>query len=198
MPFSGPCWFSVGGTSNGLFRYDGRRFRAFGRADGLPSASISCLREGNDATLWVGTAGGLARSRAGRFEPVNLGTSAEMFSKSAIDFGRSGELYIATSKGLFVGRRDGLNSGYKFGPLAGAVQLGRRPVTAVHEGSGGALWIACRRSLYRLTGSRLVEIEKDDGVQPNQPVPHSISTGRAVCWCPPSSGWPARPRTAGS
>ncbi len=43
------------GTQNGLFRYDGSRFTAFGRADGLPAGRIDSLHEAGDGTLWVGT-----------------------------------------------------------------------------------------------------------------------------------------------
>src|SRR5579864_2057047 len=56
------------GTQNGLFRYDGSRFKAFTKNDGLPEARIESLHEAADGTLWVGTEGGLARLHGGRFE----------------------------------------------------------------------------------------------------------------------------------
>src|ERR1700733_4352884 len=63
------------GTQNGLFRYDGSRFTAFGRADGLPAGRIDSLHEAVDGTLWVGTRIGLARRQGERFEPVHLGVA---------------------------------------------------------------------------------------------------------------------------
>src|SRR5271169_5483458 len=60
------------GTQNGLFRYDGSRFTAFGRADGLPAGRIDSLHEAVDGTLWVGTHIGLARRQGERFETVGM------------------------------------------------------------------------------------------------------------------------------
>jgi ligand-binding sensor domain-containing protein len=39
------------GTNNGLFRFDGHRFRRFGAADGLPAHAISALLETSDGSL---------------------------------------------------------------------------------------------------------------------------------------------------
>ena len=47
------------GTQNGLFRYDGSRFVAFGTDDGLPSAEMASLFESPDGLLVAATAGGV-------------------------------------------------------------------------------------------------------------------------------------------
>ena len=41
------------GTQNGLYRYDGSRFAAFGKDQGLPGARIESLHQSIDGTLWV-------------------------------------------------------------------------------------------------------------------------------------------------
>ena len=60
------------GTQNGLFRYDGTRFRGFYRGDGLPSSRIESLYESRDGTLWVGSRSGLAQRVGDRFEAVTI------------------------------------------------------------------------------------------------------------------------------
>jgi ligand-binding sensor domain-containing protein/signal transduction histidine kinase len=57
------------GTINGeLWRYDGTRFKSYGKADGLPGASIGALHFTAEGNLWIGTlGGGLGRFKDGRF-----------------------------------------------------------------------------------------------------------------------------------
>jgi len=46
------------GTENGLFRYDGRRFRSFTTADGLPSSRVEGLEQTRDGTQTVRSSSG--------------------------------------------------------------------------------------------------------------------------------------------
>ena len=59
------------GTDDGLFRYDGSRFRKFGHRDGLPRLRIFQLHETGDGRLYVATAGGVEVFSA---EGQHLGT----------------------------------------------------------------------------------------------------------------------------
>ena len=49
------------GTSSGLSRFDGQRFRNYDTGDGLPSPRVTGLAESPDGTIWVTTELGLAR-----------------------------------------------------------------------------------------------------------------------------------------
>src|SRR5580692_5087978 len=40
------------GTDNGLFRYDGGKFRGFGHSDGLPNTEVISLAESPGGALW--------------------------------------------------------------------------------------------------------------------------------------------------
>lgn len=72
------------GTDEGLARFDGYEFVAFGKNQGgLPSNSVNVLAAGRDGSLWIGTPNGLTRYLHGRFRtftekdglPGNLVTS---------------------------------------------------------------------------------------------------------------------------
>ena len=108
-------WLWVG-TTNGLARFDGVTFRAFGERHGLPGLSVTCLHEDARGTLWVGTeGGGLARWDGVRFQPLPAGDGRGDSSVFSIAEDSTGALWFGTSGGLleyrdgkFTRRHDGL------------------------------------------------------------------------------------------
>ena len=68
---SGNIWY--GGATTGISRYDGKTYRRFTTADGLPGASVTSFLQTRDGTIWVGTVTGLARLEGERF--VSLTTA---------------------------------------------------------------------------------------------------------------------------
>ncbi|HOW65855.1 MAG TPA: PAS domain S-box protein [Candidatus Paceibacterota bacterium] len=60
------AWFAV---SDGLYRYDGYRWRRFTTADGLPSSFIRTVAVSPDDSLWVGTDKGAGVFRETTFDP---------------------------------------------------------------------------------------------------------------------------------
>ena len=98
-------------TYDGLVRFDGVRFTVFNSAntDGLPSNRIVKLREGGDGSLWLATEQGrVVRFRDGRFSSARFaGGNAdqgvtELFASS------TGDLWVATTRGLWTPRGDTL------------------------------------------------------------------------------------------
>src|ERR1035438_2839728 len=87
------------GTENGLFRYDGRQFRAYTKAQGLPSVQIQALHQTADGEIWVGTSQGLARLQGDSFETVRAGPGN---GTHAIASDARGNLYVGTTLGLLV------------------------------------------------------------------------------------------------
>jgi ligand-binding sensor domain-containing protein len=137
------------GTSNGLFRYDGGRFRRFDAADGLQSSMIECLHVGPDGTFWVGTRAGLARWTGDRFQPVELGLSYQILARYGLDSEPGGRLYLGTSRGLAIITPSPGTARYvaKLVPVPGA---GAKTVYGVHRAPDGNVWFGCGEDLCRL------------------------------------------------
>ena len=88
-------------TGNGLFRYDGAHFQRYGIEEGLPSASVRCIKDGADGSLWVLTSRGLARSHGNSFRAVETGAAGQ--DLRALDIGTGGQVYLGSDRGLLVG-----------------------------------------------------------------------------------------------
>ena len=67
---SGAVWFGMSGGGLGCLK--GGVTHYFGKADGLLSDFVQCLREDSDGTIWIGTfGGGLSRWKAGRLATIS-------------------------------------------------------------------------------------------------------------------------------
>jgi hypothetical protein len=133
----GTLWL---GTTNGLFRVRGERFRRFSLASGdVPDDWITALAVDGGA-LWVGTySGGIARiATDGRGRDVGRTALADVHVNPAGLSVHGGRVYAATMEGLFVG------AGAAFGRVAGAAP--GEDVTAVLHAEG-ARWVASRHGL---------------------------------------------------
>jgi len=137
-------------TSNGLFRYDGSRFRGFTEADGLPSAQIQALHQTADGVLWVATLAGVARLSGERFETVDLSPVRGVIS---LDSDPEGRLYAGTAQGLLVSEPPARNSRKPaFRLYGGWPESLVRGIAVV--GSEQA-WFACGQRLCRLAHGRV-------------------------------------------
>jgi ligand-binding sensor domain-containing protein/signal transduction histidine kinase len=90
------------GTSDGLARFDGVRFKTFGLENGLPSVDISALFEDRQGVLWIGTFGsGVSCLKRGRIENISApnrqpgSDTIKCFQEDA-----AGRLWVGTGGGL--------------------------------------------------------------------------------------------------
>ena len=150
------------GTQNGLFRYDGTRFRGFYKTEGLPSSRIESLYEGTDGTLWVGTRSGLAQRVGDRFGAVRISQPYEILGRSAIASDTRGQIYASTSEGLLTGRPNPQKSSldWRLESPGGLHQA----IHSVHVDPGGALWLGCGNRLCRFQEGQVVLMGPEDGV----------------------------------
>lgn len=87
----GAVW--VGGQ-NGLGRFDGRDWKFYSVADGLPPSPIRALAEDASGTLWVGTDGGLFALRDGKISSA----TAPVKDISCLLVDQNDALWIGTSE----------------------------------------------------------------------------------------------------
>ncbi len=148
------------GSDDGLYRWDGARFTAYGAAQGLPPFSVRVLREDGEGILWVGTdGGGLARLAGGRFEILTERDGLAGNQVRAIRIARGGGLWIGTYGGLSLLR------GGRFTNYTTAQGLPTRLVRTLLEDPDGTLWIGTYGGgLARLRGGRITTYRRRDGL----------------------------------
>jgi signal transduction histidine kinase/ligand-binding sensor domain-containing protein len=131
------------GTQNGLFRYEGRIFRAYSLAEGVPASYIQSLEVAPDGAVWVGTRSGVARWDGERFRTVDTDDSPGGIW--GIRFDGSGRVFLATSRGLLCGEAE---AGDKY-------RFRRFTTVAVHGllvDANAGVWFGSGTGLYRLRG----------------------------------------------
>ena len=141
---NGFLWFA---TADGVSRFDGRRFEAFGIADGLPSPGCRDIRAVADGRIWVATEHGLAvldlsvRARRPHFTAIHV-------SDGPADFGDA--LFEDAHHQLWLGTEDGLwriATGDK--PERVALRPGRQPAVYAFAEQADVLWLGTSAGLMR-------------------------------------------------
>ena len=94
----GVVWCGTWG--GGLARFDGKRWRNFTMADGLPGNHVFMLHAEDDGTLWIGTNAGLSRYDGRKFE--NYGVKDGLFSDYVFSMtrGPDGTLWVGSFGGV--------------------------------------------------------------------------------------------------
>jgi len=91
----------VGTWGGGLGRFDGKKWRNYTTADGLPGNHVFMLHIDRRGELWVGTNNGLGRMLGGRFEKP-LTTSDGLFANTVFSMANAddGSLWIGSYGGV--------------------------------------------------------------------------------------------------
>ncbi|MBV9268466.1 MAG: hypothetical protein JO061_20025, partial [Acidobacteriaceae bacterium] len=141
------------GTQTWLFRYDGTRFRTFEADTGLPGpCQIDALVVAHDGALWAATCGKLARGVNGRFMAVPSDSRIEVNGAQSLAADASGNIYVATAKGLWIASPPG-NGSAGLPPLRRASFLKpENPVYGVYFDPSGTFWYGCGDRLCEFRG----------------------------------------------
>jgi diguanylate cyclase (GGDEF)-like protein len=155
----GFIWVS---TENGIFRYDGERFDAFGPAQGIPYSSGAAFGDAPDGSLLVGGDFGLYHLSGNRFErlPVALKTVSWV---QGIQSDGKGHTFIGTDAGLVeLSNSPGhVGFGYRRFPQApGTSGSGAGGVFV----EGDTLWYGCGQELCRMDGTGTRVYGRDSGL----------------------------------
>lgn len=94
----GTVW--AGTWGGGLARYDGRQWRNYTTADGLPGNHVFMLHIDPRRQLWIGTNAGLARLVDGRFQTMTVADGLFADNVFAMATGRDGSLWVGSFGGV--------------------------------------------------------------------------------------------------
>jgi diguanylate cyclase (GGDEF)-like protein len=161
--------FIWAGTQNGLYRYEGLHFTAFGRNEGLTDTMISCLHETADGVLWVATRSGLFEFDGQRFRPAVDARSWEIRWQFGMASDRQNRLFVATNHGLLIGEPPATPRGsrkfnfYSNSALPPALLSGEL-VSSVHVDKRGAVWFSYGTKLCRLQQGTLKVLGPAEGL----------------------------------
>lgn len=140
----GFLWVS---TEDGIFRYDGDRFEAFGPAQGIPSNSGAAFGDAPDGSLLAGGAFGLYHLSGNRFEKVSGPFSSVNWAQGIASDGK-GHTYVGTDAGLM--ELDAQAGRPEFGLRAVAQPAGVTGTGAYGVlVDGDVLWYGCGEDLCR-------------------------------------------------
>jgi signal transduction histidine kinase/ligand-binding sensor domain-containing protein len=141
------------GTDEGLARFDGYEFVAFGKDQGnLPSNSVNVLAAGRDSSLWIGTPAGLTRYAGGRFQTFTQKDGLPADAVSALFIDHAGTLWIVAGGSL--SRFDGS----RFTNFLRGREIPLRVVRGVWEDQQHFLYVAGTSSVARFENGRFRDI----------------------------------------
>ncbi len=146
-------------STQGLLRFDGKRFKAFTTADGLPSNAIRETCRTSDGVRWVsGLDFGLARSLAGRFEPYVDTYISKKETVTALHCSGDGSVWAGTTAGLVhISSRGSRMFSVRDG-------LPDDAVSSIAESTDGSLWIGTNDGISRLRNGSVSVYRSRDGL----------------------------------
>jgi len=153
------------GTENGLYRFDGARFRRIGADQGL--SWVNALAPQADG-LWIGTPDGLWWWRDGKLVRILAadGQPLAIFGPGALAPSADGGLWAAASSGL---HRVTPVPGGGWRAVRASSETERPPLSKV-DGllalSDGTLWAGCGNALCRLRSGHVERFGVGEGVPP--------------------------------
>ena len=140
----GFLWVS---TENGIFRYDGDRFEAFGPAQGIPATSAAAFGEAPDGSFLVGGSFGLYHLRGNSFEKLPLPFKTVSWAQGMQSDGK-GHTFLGTESGLMELYSETGQDGFAVRRFPQAPTTSGPSVDAVFL-DGDILWYGCARKLCR-------------------------------------------------
>ena len=141
------------GTTDGLVRFDGSRFRYYQRENtpALGADSVFCLTVTRDGTLWIGVeGGGLVRYRDGHFREFTALDGLSNNVVRAIFEDRDGLLWVGTDQGLFQ------MHGERLVRVDATNLIPNLSVHAIIQDRNGAIWVGGTSLLRILAGKAQV------------------------------------------
>jgi len=171
------------GTTDGLVRFDGSRFRYY-RRDNTPALgadSVFCLTVTRDDTLWIGIeGGGLVRYRDGQFRQFTARDGLSDNVVRAIYEDRDGLLWVGGDHGLFQMR------GERLVRVDATNQVPELSVHTITQDRDGAIWVG-GSSLFRIIDGK-AQVYRLPDVRESQRIKSILQTTDGTLWIGAVSG----------
>lgn len=135
-------------TENGIFRYDGERFEAFGTAQGIPSNSGVAFGDAPDGSLLAGGNIGLYHLSGNRFEKLSAPLKTIVWQQGIASDGR-GHTYLAADSGLLELYSEPGQDGFAVRSFPRAPGTSGSGVSSVFV-DGATVWYGCGNELCRM------------------------------------------------
>jgi len=155
----GFIWVS---TENGIFRYDGERFEAFGLEQGIPSNSGAAFGDAPDGSLLVGGDFGLYQLSGNHFKNFSVVSHAVSWAQGIQSDGK-GHTFLGTDSGLVELSSEPGHDGFavrRFPQASGTSGPGVYGVAM----DGDILWYGCGQELCRMDHDRTTVFGRDSGL----------------------------------
>ncbi len=156
---SGFLWVS---TENGIFRYDGTRFEAFGPPQGIPVAGGVAFGEAPDGSLLVGASIGLYRFTGRSFTKITAPFTKVNWTQGIQSDGH-GKVYLGTELGLFEMTSPPNQAQFAFRRIFPMADGPPQSVNSIFI-DGKAIWFGCALSLCRMEAGTVKVFGEADGL----------------------------------
>ena len=153
------------GSDDGLARFDGLRFAAFGIQEGIKGGPVSALLEDSHGALWIGgTDSGLSCWQNNQITRFMMRDGLPANSITALAEDAAGRLWIGTDAGLRLWQNGQLS------PLKAAEAFEGHCITALFRDRQGRMWAGVRSAgvflfandqFVPLTGDSMEDLLKD-------------------------------------
>lgn len=152
------------GTSNGLVRFDGARFKIFNANNTreLENSFIRSLYEDREGTLWIGTEGGLTEYKEGAFTNYSHRDELQHKIVRCVYQDSKKNLWIGTYDGGLIRLRDG-----QFTTFSTKNGLSSNMITCILEDSNGNLRIGTKNGLNNLVDGTFNVLTTQNGLLSN-------------------------------
>jgi signal transduction histidine kinase/CheY-like chemotaxis protein/ligand-binding sensor domain-containing protein len=175
---SGFLWI---GTRSNVHRFDGVGFQLYRLRGGAPTETVEALHQSADGTIWMTTAGGLAVVEGDHLESVPGGRSLRTGGFHALASDKAGNLFVASTAGLFRTEAPGAGKQSTFRRVELPVEMMGEPVSSVYVDPAGTVWFGGTAKLCRSREGtlRCYLVEADEG---GQGVSGIVSGSDGVVW----------------
>jgi len=172
----GFIWVS---TENGIFRYDGDRFEAFGAAQGIPSNSAAAFGDAPDGSLLAGGSFGLYQLVGNRFEKLPIAIKAISWAQGIQSDGK-GHTFVGTELGLL---ELSLEAGQQHFTVRNFPQPPGTSGASAYGVliDGDVLWYGCGHELCRIDGADTRVFSRESGL-PDQEIQAIQKDGIGDLW----------------